>query len=73
MHVGQQVHSVILKAGFEHDTYAVNSFIDACGKCGIDEATARMFKECRIIDLVASTPMITAYGQYGQGEEALKL
>ncbi|GLT82820.1 hypothetical protein SLE2022_011570 [Rubroshorea leprosula] len=73
MHVCQQVHSVIVKSGFEHHNYAVNSFIDACGKCGIVEEAARIFKECPVIDLVASTHMITAYGQYGQCEEVLKL
>ncbi|GLT29500.1 hypothetical protein SLA2020_043630 [Shorea laevis] len=71
--VCKQVHVIILKSGFERDSYSVNSLIDAYGKCGIVEEAARVFKECPVMDLVAFTSMITAYSQYGQGEEALKL
>ncbi|KAM3006343.1 hypothetical protein FF2_036375 [Malus domestica] len=71
--VCEQVHSLSIKTGFESDMYVINSLLDTYGKCGRVEDAARIFKECPIEDVVALTSMITAYSQYEQGEEALKL
>ncbi|KAM1796753.1 hypothetical protein ACFX11_036957 [Malus domestica] len=71
--VCEQVHSLSIKTGFESDMYVINSLLDTYGKCGRVEDAARIFKECPIEDAVALTSMITAYSQYEQGEEALKL
>ncbi|KAF5474441.1 hypothetical protein F2P56_006340 [Juglans regia] len=73
INVSRQLHALSLKFGFHSDIYVINSILDAYGKCSrLDDAT-RTFEECPIGDLVAFTSMITAYSQYGQGEEALKL
>ncbi|GAV78930.1 PPR domain-containing protein/PPR_2 domain-containing protein/DYW_deaminase domain-containing protein [Cephalotus follicularis] len=69
----RQVHALSMKSGFESDNYIINSLIDSYGKCGHIEDAAEIFEESPIVDLVAFTSMITAYAQYGQGEEALKL
>ncbi|TQD88169.1 hypothetical protein C1H46_026230 [Malus baccata] len=71
--VCEQVHALSVKTGFESDMYVINSLLDTYGKCGKVEDAARIFKECPIEDVVAFTSMITAYSQYEQGEEALKL
>ena len=73
VHVCRQVHGLSVKSGFHSDIYVVNSLIDSYGKCSHVEDAERIFEECTIGDLVSFTSMITAYAQYGQGEEALKL
>ncbi|XP_010272360.1 PREDICTED: pentatricopeptide repeat-containing protein At5g04780-like isoform X2 [Nelumbo nucifera] len=71
--VVKQVHALAMKAGFEYDSYVVNSLIDSYGKCSHIEDATRIFEECPFGDVASFTSMITAYSQYGQGEEALKL
>ncbi|KAK9268255.1 hypothetical protein L1049_010698 [Liquidambar formosana] len=73
VNVCKQVHALSVKSGFQSDTYVVNSLTDAYGKCSHINDAERVFKECPVGDLVSFTSMITAYAQYGQGEEALKL
>ena len=73
LHVCRQVHALSVKSGFPSDIYVVNSLIDSYGKCSHVEDAERIFEECPIGDLVSFTSMITAYAQYGRGEEALKL
>ncbi|GMH05467.1 hypothetical protein Nepgr_007307 [Nepenthes gracilis] len=69
----QQVHALSVKTGLQSDNYVVNSLIDSYGKCSYIEDAGKILEECRIGDPVPFTSMITAYCQYGQGEEALKL
>ncbi|XP_031279386.1 pentatricopeptide repeat-containing protein At5g04780, mitochondrial-like [Pistacia vera] len=72
INVCRQVHALSVKSGFESDNYVVNSLIDTYGKCGQIQAAEKVFREPLVVDLVAFTSMISAYAQYGQGEEALK-
>ncbi|KAK6917601.1 Pentatricopeptide repeat [Dillenia turbinata] len=69
----RQVHALSVKSGYYSDFYVVNSLIDSYGKCGLLGEAAKNFEECSLGNLVAYTSMITAYSQYGEGEEALKL
>lgn len=69
----KQIHTLSIKSGICSDFYVINSLLDTYGKCShIDEAS-KIFDERTWEDLVAYTSMITAYSQYGDGEEALKL
>lgn len=69
----KQIHTLSVKSGIYSDFYVINSLLDTYGKCShIDEAS-KIFEERTWEDLVAYTSMITAYSQYGDGEEALKL
>ncbi|CAI8605121.1 unnamed protein product [Vicia faba] len=71
--VCKQIHTISMKSGIYSDFYVINSLLDTYGKCShIDEAS-KIFQERTWEDLVAYTSMITAYSQYGDGEEALKL
>ncbi|RZB66543.1 Pentatricopeptide repeat-containing protein, chloroplastic isoform B [Glycine soja] len=71
--VCKQIHTISIKSGIYSDFYVINSLLDTYGKCNhIDEAS-KIFEERTWEDLVAYTSMITAYSQYGDGEEALKL
>ncbi|XP_022968412.1 pentatricopeptide repeat-containing protein At5g04780, mitochondrial-like [Cucurbita maxima] len=69
----EQVHVISIKSGYQYDGYVANSLLDSYGKgCRLEEAE-KVFEECPAEDLVAYTSMITAYSQYGLGEEALKM
>ncbi|XP_008225136.1 PREDICTED: pentatricopeptide repeat-containing protein At5g04780-like [Prunus mume] len=69
----EQIHALSVKSGFQSDMYVINSLLDTYGKCGKVEHAAKIFEGCSTEDVVAFTSMITAYSQYEQGEEALKL
>lgn len=71
--VCKQVHALCVKSGFQSDAFVINSLIDSYGKCSLLVDAAKIFEECPIVDLPSFTSLITAYAQYGQGEEALKL
>ncbi|KGN57354.1 pentatricopeptide repeat-containing protein At5g04780, mitochondrial [Cucumis sativus] len=69
----EQVHTISIKSGYQYDGYVANSLLDSYGKCCLLEDAAKVFEVCPAEDLVAYTSMITAYSQYGLGEEALKM
>ncbi|KAL0333852.1 UNVERIFIED_CONTAM: Pentatricopeptide repeat-containing protein, chloroplastic [Sesamum angustifolium] len=69
----KQIHALIMKSGYQADNFILNSLVDSYGKCRQVHEAARVFEECPIDDLPSYTSIMTAYAQYGQGEEALKL
>ncbi|VFQ89980.1 unnamed protein product [Cuscuta campestris] len=69
----KQVHTLSVKFGFQSDLFLINSLIDSYGKCSQLTDAAKVFDECPFVDLPSFTSLITAYTQYGKGEEALKL
>lgn len=69
----KQIHTVSIKSGIYSDFYVINSLLDTYGKCSHIGEASKIFEERTWEDLVAYTSMITAYSQYGDGEEALKL
>ncbi|XP_021726500.1 pentatricopeptide repeat-containing protein At5g04780-like [Chenopodium quinoa] len=71
--VCQQVHAISIKSGLQSDNYVVNSLVDSYGKLGNIKDAAKKFHESKIGDLASFTSMITAYSQFGLGEEALKI
>ncbi|CAL0333827.1 unnamed protein product [Lupinus luteus] len=71
--VCKQIHTVSIKSGIYSDFYVINSLLDTYGKCSDIDGASKIFEERTWEDLVAYTSMITAYFQYGDGEEALKL
>uniref|UniRef100_A0A7N0RBA6 DYW domain-containing protein n=1 Tax=Kalanchoe fedtschenkoi TaxID=63787 RepID=A0A7N0RBA6_KALFE len=71
--VCEQVHVLAVKSGSEHDSYVVNSLIDAYGKCSLVAEAAEVFEDSPVKDLASFTSLITAYAQNDLGEEALKM
>lgn len=69
----QQIHTLSLKSGYVADVYVMNSLVDSYGKCVKIDDAEKAFEECPYRDLASFTSMITAYAQFGHGEEALKL
>eukprot|EP01018_Ginkgo_biloba_P019324 Gb_30146 [translate_table: standard] len=69
---GKQVHSHIIKSGFELDIGVGSGLVDLYAKCG------NMVDACKIFDgmsqrnVVSWTAMIAGYAQNGHAEEALQ-
>ncbi|KAJ7536563.1 hypothetical protein O6H91_12G073900 [Diphasiastrum complanatum] len=70
---GKQVHSDIIKSGFESDVIIGNTLVDMYAKCGCIEDAHQMFKDMRERDVVSWNVMIAGCAQHGLGKEALDL
>ncbi|GER54512.1 pentatricopeptide repeat (PPR) superfamily protein [Striga asiatica] len=71
--VSKQIHGLIVKSGYQADSFILNSLVDVYGKCKQVHDAGRIFEECPVWDLPSYTSLMTTYAQCGQGEEALKL
>ncbi|KAK3015428.1 hypothetical protein RJ639_006546 [Escallonia herrerae] len=69
---GKEIHGCILKLGFELDVPIGNALIEMYSKCGSLKNSVLVFKHMKTKDVVTWTAMISAYGMYGEGREALK-
>ncbi|KAK7246051.1 hypothetical protein RIF29_40909 [Crotalaria pallida] len=68
-----QVHSTVIRLGFEHDTWLANALITLYSKSG-DLSSARLvFELQKSKDVVSWTAMIVAYSIHGHGHHALQL
>ena len=68
-----QAHAMIIRLGFEHDTWLTNALITLYSKSG-DLCSARLvFELLKSKDVVSWTAMIVAYANYGHGHHALQL
>eukprot|EP01018_Ginkgo_biloba_P010468 Gb_28787 [translate_table: standard] len=70
---GKQVHSSIIKSGFESHDVLGSALVDMYAKCGNIEDARDMFNEMSRGNVMSGNAMITAYAQHGQGEEALEV
>ncbi|XP_076929766.1 putative pentatricopeptide repeat-containing protein At3g11460, mitochondrial [Bidens hawaiensis] len=73
VNVGEQIHGLSVKTGFQSDPFVINSLVDCYAKCGHVEKARKVFDESDIADLATFTSLISAYAQSGQGEEAIKI
>ncbi|XP_015959102.3 pentatricopeptide repeat-containing protein At4g02750-like [Arachis duranensis] len=68
-----QAHSMIIRLGFEHDTWLTNSLINLYSKNG-DLSSARLvFEPLKSKDVVSWTAMIVAYSYHGHGYHAIQV
>ncbi|KAJ7541386.1 hypothetical protein O6H91_10G057200 [Diphasiastrum complanatum] len=70
---GKQLHSHILKSGFESDVIVGSALVDMYSKCGCIEHARRVFNNMHERNVVSWNAMITGYTQQGLGKEALAL
>ncbi|KAL9667064.1 hypothetical protein QQ045_001410 [Rhodiola kirilowii] len=70
---GQQVHSMIIRRGFEGNLAVSNAVMDMYAKCGNISDSRMIFSEIVHKDLRCWTSMIVGYGSHGYGKEAVKL
>ncbi|KAL9677540.1 hypothetical protein QQ045_005773 [Rhodiola kirilowii] len=73
LEIGFQVHSYIIKYGFEADVSVINGMIDLYTKCGSLTNSQNLFDHMENPDVVSWSSLIVGYAQFGFGQEALQL
>ncbi|OVA14573.1 Pentatricopeptide repeat [Macleaya cordata] len=68
---GKEVHGYVVRSEFGSETSLGNALITMYAKCGILDRSARVFGSMPKSDLVSWNAMISAYGQHGEGKEAV--
>ncbi|CAN1315327.1 Pentatricopeptide repeat-containing protein At2g33680 [Linum perenne] len=70
---GKQVHSYLLKLGFETQMFILTALVDMYAKCGHVRDARRGFDVLSDPDIVLWTSMIAGYVQNGENEDGLSL
>lgn len=68
---GQEIHTDIIKEGFERVLFVGNMLLDMYAKCGSLMEARKIFDDLRARDIVSWSALITGYADCGLGEEAL--
>ncbi|OAY48883.1 pentatricopeptide repeat-containing protein At4g16835, mitochondrial [Manihot esculenta] len=70
--MGQQVHSIILKAGVPNDVVLLTSLVDMYGKCGDIVAAFCIFDSMEMKNLMSWNAIIGGYARHGLATRALE-
>ncbi|KAJ7569689.1 hypothetical protein O6H91_01G088800 [Diphasiastrum complanatum] len=70
---GRQLHSDIIRRGFQSDVFVGNTLVNMYAKCGCPEDARELFDNMSERNVVSWTAMIAGYAQNGLGKEALAL
>ncbi|XP_038876269.1 pentatricopeptide repeat-containing protein At5g19020, mitochondrial [Benincasa hispida] len=70
---GQQIHVIVLKSGFNSNTFILNSLINMYVKCGLLSDARLLFDSCSVLDSVSCNIMISGYVKLRQLENARQL
>lgn len=73
LQLGQEVHALALKMGFESNEFVAGSLIFMYSKCGIIEDARKSFEETQQDSSVTWNSIIFGYAQHGLGHDALDL
>ncbi|RDX58322.1 putative pentatricopeptide repeat-containing protein, partial [Mucuna pruriens] len=73
LQLGQQVHALALKVGFDTNNYVGSSLIFMYSKCGIIEDARKSFEATSKDNAIVWNSIIFGYAQHGQGNIALDL
>lgn len=70
---GQQIHGLVVKAGFETDLHVQSELMDVYSKCGLMEDALRVFRSRQDPDEVFLTVILAGFAQNGLEERAFEL
>ncbi|XP_068646153.1 putative pentatricopeptide repeat-containing protein At3g25970 isoform X2 [Aristolochia californica] len=73
LQLGQQVHTLATKLGFEQNDFVASSMIFMYSKCGVVDDARKLFNESNKNVSISWNSIIFGYAQYGQGTTALHL
>ncbi|GJV58679.1 putative pentatricopeptide repeat-containing protein [Tanacetum coccineum] len=73
LQLGQQIHGLALRSGFETNEFVTSSLVVMYSKCGIIEAARSCFETSYKQNAVNWNSIMFAYAQNGQGHIALDL
>ncbi|KAK4757782.1 hypothetical protein SAY87_019083 [Trapa incisa] len=73
LQLGQEVHTLTIKTGFESNEFVAGSLIFMYSKCGIIEDARNSFEETQQDSSVTWNSIIFGYAQHGLGHDALDL
>lgn len=68
---GKNVHSMVIKLGFDADIYICNALIVMYAKAGCVEDSEKVFERMRVRDLVSWNSMVSGYVLVGDGWRSL--
>ncbi|KAF4386262.1 hypothetical protein G4B88_003479 [Cannabis sativa] len=71
--IGESVHGLVVKTGFEFDVFVGSSMVDMYAKCGEIKYARKVFDEMPEKNVVSWSGMISGYVLLGDDEEALRL
>ncbi|KAL6522869.1 hypothetical protein OROHE_016716 [Orobanche hederae] len=71
--LGEQVHTQVIKTGFQPNVYICSVLIDMYAKNGELETALKIFRRLNEDDIVSWTAMIAGYAQHDMFSEAIKL
>ncbi|XP_057860073.2 pentatricopeptide repeat-containing protein At2g03880, mitochondrial [Cryptomeria japonica] len=72
LELGRQVHSHVIKSGYELNLFPASTLVDMYAKCGNIEDALEVFEAMPKRNVVSWNAMITGCAQHGLGKEALK-
>ncbi|KAK9743445.1 hypothetical protein RND81_03G239800 [Saponaria officinalis] len=70
---GRQLHSQVIRLGYESSISLGNALITMYGRCGTVEDAHLIFTTTPSVDSVSWNAMIAAFGHHGHGVQALEL
>ncbi|KAE9591552.1 hypothetical protein Lal_00039041 [Lupinus albus] len=68
-----QVHAIVIRLGFDHDTWLTNTLITLYSKSGDLCSALLVFELHKSKDVVTWTAMVVAFSNHGHGQHALQL
>ncbi|OWM64258.1 hypothetical protein CDL15_Pgr018830 [Punica granatum] len=73
LHLGKQIHGLIVKFSFAVDVLVSSALIDMYAKNGLVDDARRTFDEMPFRNLVSWTTIIVCYGKQGNGRETMRI
>ncbi|XP_020578980.1 putative pentatricopeptide repeat-containing protein At3g23330 [Phalaenopsis equestris] len=73
LHLGKQLHSYVIRDGFDGNVFVQSALVDMYAKCGNIRVARKIFDAMPSLDMVAWTAMIMGYALHGSAHEALYL